>query len=135
MQSTGPSTPVRGESAAARSWPRALALAAAALYVPQLLPLVTTDLLEHGHCLSVYTRFFVVLSGLVAGLNARIASNVGEPGEELVLLVVAALVTLLLLGGTTVALRRWRRGGLVVALATVLASALLSMAAVALIRA
>jgi hypothetical protein len=120
---------------AARSWPRALALAAAALYLPQLLPLVMTDLLDHGHCLGIYARWFLVLSGFAPGISARIASDIGEPGEEFVLLGVAVAVTLGLLGGTTVALRRWRLAGPAVAVATLLASAALSLAAVAVIRA
>jgi hypothetical protein len=119
----------------ARAWPRSLALAAAALYLPQLLPLVTTDLRAHGHCLAIYARSFPILSGLLPGLWARIASDVGEPGEELVLLAVAIAVTMLLLAGTALALRRWKRAGIVVAVATVLVSTNLAYAAVGLIRA
>lgn len=118
----------------ARSWPRALGLAAAFMYVPQLLPVFTTDLMGHAHCIGVYARFFPILVGLPFGINARILSGVGEPLEEYVLLVVAVLVTLTLLGGSTYALRRWRRAGLAVAGLVALVTAGFAMAAVAIIR-
>jgi hypothetical protein len=124
-------TPVR----TARPWPRALGFAAAFLYVPQLLPLLVTDLLEHGHCLETYVRFFPVLSGLGPGVNARIASGLGEPHEEYVLVAVAIAVTVTLLGGTTLAMRRRGRLGFALALVVAGLSAVLSLAAVALIRA
>jgi hypothetical protein len=118
-----------------RPWSRAAGLAALAVYVPQLLPLAATDLLGHAHCLGIYLRFFPVLAGLGPGISARVASDVGEPLEELVLVAVAAVVTATLLAGAALALRRWNRGGLVVAATVAGLSALLSMGAVALIRA
>jgi len=116
-------------------WRKAFGLAAAALYLPQLLPLVATDLASHGHCLGIYARLFPLLTGLAPGVSARIASDLGEPWEEVVFFGVAGAVALMLLGGTTFALRRGRLGGWIVAVATALTSATLSMAAVALIRA
>jgi len=125
----------RAPCAPARTWPRAIGLAAAVVYVPQLLPLVSTDVAGDAHCLAVYTRYFPVLTGMPFGLNARIASDLGEPLEEYVLTIVAALVALTLVGSASLALRRWRRGGLPAAVAIAALSAAFSMAAVAFIRA
>lgn len=135
MHATISPTAAGRRASAARSWPRALALSAAALYLPQLLPLVATDVARQASNLSAYARHFPVLSGLAPGVSARIASGVGEPLEEYVLLAVALLVTGVLLGGTALALRRWPRAGLAVALATALVSALLATAAAGLIQA
>jgi hypothetical protein len=118
-----------------RSRPRSWALAAGAIYVPQLVPLATSDLLEHQHCLEQYGRLFPVLVGLPFGLQARVASDLGEPGEEVVLWAVAALTTALLLVVVAQALRRWRRMGPVVAVGVALASTGLALAAVAILRA
>jgi hypothetical protein len=119
----------------ARSWPRAIAWAAAAVYVPQLLPLAATDLLEHGHCLGLYARIFPILVGLAPGFSARMAMDLGEPWEEVVLFAVAGLVTLAVVGGAALALRRWRRGGPAVAAGVALLTAWLALAAVAILRA
>ena len=119
----------------ARSWRVALALAAGAVYLPQLLPLALTDLLDHGHCLDIYLRHFAVLVGFLPGLWARSAADLGEPGEEILLVAVALLVTLVLLGGTAWALRRWRWAGLVLALVLAVWSGLMAMGTTALIRA
>lgn len=118
-----------------RSWPRAAALALAALYVPQLLPLAATDLLSHDHCLVSYGWFFPILIGLAPGLRVRMWLDVGEPGEEIVLVAVATAVTLVVLGGTALALRKWRHGGPVVALLTALLAGSVAMFAVAILRA
>jgi len=131
MAPTDPAAP----AAPARRWPIALLLAAAALYVPQLLPLVATDVTRQATNLGAYARLFPVLAGVPPGVSARIASGLPDPPEEVVFWSVAVLVTLLLLGGTALALRRWRRSGPVVAGAVALLSAALSMAAVGIIQA
>lgn len=123
------------ERAPARSWRVAFACAAAALYLPQLLPFALTDLLDHGHCLEIYLRYFVVLIGLLPGLRARIALDLGEPGEEVVLVVVALLVTLTVLSLTALTLRRWRRAGPVLALVVALGSGVMAMGTTAILRA
>lgn len=119
----------------ARPWRLAVPLAAASVYLPQLVPLATTDLLSHPDCcLAQYQRLFPVLGGLAPGVSVRIASNVGEPGEEVVLWIVMILVTAMLLLGAAVALHRWRRAGPAVALGVALLSAALSIAAVGILR-
>lgn len=118
-----------------RTWPRALGLAAAAVYGAQLVPLVTTDLLDHGHCLGIYLHCFVVFVGLAPGIQVRIASGVGDGTEEVVMFAVAAAVTALLIAIPAGFLRRSRRGGLVAIAVSGLLSALLSLAATAFIRA
>lgn len=119
----------------ARPWRIAIPLSAAAVYLPQLVPLATTDLLSHPNgCLAQYERLFPVLVGLAPGISVRIASNVGEPGEEVVLWIVMILVTAALLLGTAVALHRWRRAGPLVAVGVALLATNLSLAAVGILR-
>ena len=119
----------------ARRWSHALGTAAAAVYLPQLVPLAATDLLDHGHCLGIYARYFPVLIGFLPGLWTRLRADLGEPYEEWLLVGVALVVTGAVLATTASALRRWRVGGRVGALFAALVSGWFAMGAVALIRA
>jgi len=116
-------------------WPRAFALAALALYVPPLLPLALTDVLEHGHCLRLYLRLYPVLAGALPGTWACTASGLQSTASDALFVLVAGAVTLAVLWGTAFALRRWRRAGPLVAAGVALGVAALAMGTVGVLRA
>lgn len=98
---------------------RALAVAAAALWLPALLAFVFGPLTECGHCVRTYATLLPVFPGL---LGAFPLCGALELGRAPWLWVVAGLLSLALLAGLARAARRARRRDVLVPLAALLAA-------------
>ncbi len=109
-----------------------LRLAALAVYLPQLIPLVASDLPGHDHCIEIYWKLFAVLPGFTTAVQARGAF--GIEADEAGGFAIMAVVTALILGGLTWAGRRWPRAGKGLLLVAAALSFMHSMAVAAFIR-
>ena len=82
-----------------RRWPKALLLAAAAVYLPTLVPFVAGPLTGCGHCVATYLTLLPIVPGIVAG------ALVPAKGGLVSCLLAGALTAALLVAATALARR------------------------------